>query len=83
MQQETSLGVEENGSSLPVSVGSKPKRKGERALSDVVNRVVHEYLAPELWESRVEASRGADGAEVTLSTAGENARLQQVGASMK
>ncbi|GAQ79960.1 hypothetical protein KFL_000430020 [Klebsormidium nitens] len=55
-----------------------PNREGDPVLSGLVNRVVHEYLAPELWDSPVEASRGTEGAEVSLSTAGDNARLQQM-----
>lgn len=55
----------------------------DRDLSGLVNRVAHEYLAPELWDSPVEASRGADGAEISLSTADDNARLQQVGTLCK
>lgn len=77
--QERGSRTVELGSTSAVGSMKIAALEGNKVLAEVITRVVHEYLAPELWECPVEASAGTEGAEVTLGTARDNARLQQVG----
>jgi hypothetical protein len=79
--QERGSGIVESGSTSAVGSEGDATLEGNKVLAEVITRVVHEYLAPELWECPVEASPGTERAEVTLGTARDNARLQQVGRS--
>jgi hypothetical protein len=77
--QERGSGIVESGSTSAVGSVRDATVAGNKVLAEVITRVVHEYLAPELWECPVKASAGTEGAEATLGTARDNARLQQVG----